>query len=81
MRAMAQMLHCVQHNKIILKAECCVSDGSGNPLSRYEAGQRLQRTARPCFLAGHALLQIIKIKKGKMMTHLTLCNKSNCIIL
>jgi hypothetical protein len=25
----------------------CASDGSGNPLSRLIAGQRLQRTARP----------------------------------
>ena len=33
------------------------------------------------FLVGHALIQIIKIKKGKMMTHLTLCNKSDGIIL
>jgi hypothetical protein len=53
MRAMAQMLHCVQHDKIILKAECCVSDGSGNPLpiprGKDCSGQRgpLHSGARP----------------------------------
>jgi len=33
------------------------------------------------FIVGHAHMQITKIKKGKMMTHLTLCNKNDGIIL
>ena len=73
------MHRCVQHDKIILKAECCVSDGSGNPPTIPIDGDCSGQRDR--LLSGHAHMLIIKIKKGKMMTHLTLCNKSDGIIL